>query len=325
VKNLELFFIVMLLPSSLFAMPVHEQTFLDVGGNTKVYLEVSGPRKDAPLLLYVHGGPANVVLGLLPFQMNVGKQLEKDFLVAYLHQRGAGKSPPIQNSSQETFADYVDDLDKVVAYLLGKYRQGKVHLVGHSIGGMMAVMYAENHKNRVAKIVLISTAMNVRSMLRDGYDSTLAWAKEEKMTQAIADLERVDQKFETWQDFIGLSKWANQARGGVLRRVNMEQFLRDNNIDRDYPNWGERMSRAAVGLSQELMSVDLESAASSLHIPALFVSGALDTIVTERTVHRDYEQYEGDKEFVLLKDSHHLSFIDQPDELAHAIDRFLLK
>lgn len=324
-KKLKLFLLMVLLPSSLFAAPVSEHTFLEVDGNTKVYLEVSGPRTDAPLLLYVHGGPANVVLGLLPFQINAGKQLEKHFLVAYLHQRDAGKSPPLQNPGQESFADYVSDLDKVVSYLLKKYRQGKVNIVGHSVGGMLTVMYAENHQDKIGKIVLISTAMNVRSMLRDGYDSTLAWAKEENKAEAIADLQQLDQKFETWQDFIGLSKWANQARGGVVRRFNMEQFIKDNNIDRDYPNWGERMSRSALALSQELMNVDLENAASSLHVPALFVCGGLDTIVTERTMRRDFEKYEGDKKFILLKDSHHLTFVDQPNELAQAIDQFLLK
>jgi hypothetical protein len=39
---------------------------------------------------------------------------------------------------------------------------------------------------------------------------------------------------------------------------------------------------------------------------------------------RDYDNYRGPKSFVLLKNSHHLSFIDEPDNLTSALRTFLL-
>ena len=69
--------------------------------------------------------------------------------------------------------------------------------------------------------------------------------------------------------------------------------------------------------------MDLTPAISSFDFPALFISGSLDTIVPEITMRRDYDLYSGQKTFVLLEESHHLPFIDQPDELVEAIQSFL--
>jgi hypothetical protein len=44
----------------------------------------------------------------------------------------------------------------------------------------------------------------------------------------------------------------------------------------------------------------------------------------EITMRRDYDNCRGPKSFVLLKHSHHLSFIDEPDNLTSELRMFLL-
>jgi pimeloyl-ACP methyl ester carboxylesterase len=137
----------------LLAEQVDDQTFVDVGG-TEVYVEVAGANEDAPLVLYLHGGPGNAALGIVGFQADVGRRLEQEFLVAYLHQRGAGKSPAVPDSEQ-TIANHVNDVDKVVEFLTDEYARAKVHLLGHSWGGMLAALYTEAHRDKVDKLVLV--------------------------------------------------------------------------------------------------------------------------------------------------------------------------
>jgi proline iminopeptidase len=319
-KMLGAFVILILQSNAVLAAPVSEQLRLDVGGN-ELYLDVSGQRADAPLLVYLHGGPGHVVLGVLPFQSNVGSRLEADFLVAYLHQRGAGKSSPVRDSEQ-TFSNHIDDVDRVVDLLTDRYGQEKVHLVGHSWGGTLAVLYADGHRDKVEKLVLVASAINVKSQLRDSYDATLAWASQEELPDAIEALSEIDQSFENWSDVAALSRWASQARGGLVKGFDIAEFFSDQITD-DYPDWNVRQADISRAMSKELLNLDLDSVSSSLEMPALFISGKRDTIVAERTVRRDYRNYGGEKAFVLLEESHHLPFIDQPDALAEAIRQFL--
>src|SRR5687768_11631522 len=58
-------------------------------GDASLYLEVRGEDRDAPLLLWLHGGPGGAERPL--FRLFAGG-LEAPFVVAYLDQRGAGRS-----------------------------------------------------------------------------------------------------------------------------------------------------------------------------------------------------------------------------------------
>ena len=58
-------------------------------------------------------------------------------------------------------------------------------------------------------------------------------------------------------------------------------------------------------------------------VPALFVCGNNDAIVPCKGMRRDYEKYGGEKRFVVLDDSHHLPFLDEPETLAQEVSSFL--
>jgi hypothetical protein len=58
-KLFGLFFLVQ--TSVLAAAPVSDRILLDVGG-AAVYLGVLGPSKEAPVVLFLHGGPGSVAI-----------------------------------------------------------------------------------------------------------------------------------------------------------------------------------------------------------------------------------------------------------------------
>lgn len=299
--------------------PVNERLMIDVG-ETELYVDVAGQRTDAPLLLFLHGGPGSVA-HLVMFQETVGRELERDFLVAYVHQRGTGKSPPVPDAAL-TIPAHVDDLAKIVDDLTARYGPDKVDVVGHSWGGMLAALYATSHREKIEKLVLISTAVNVKALLRDSYEAALKWAQEENIPQAITELTALDSSFDTVQHFGTVLGWANQA-GGVAKDFDMDAYVARLGIDTEYPNWRERQGAINQAMMQQVLNIDLSASFPSLDMPVLFVSGARDAIVTETTMRREYDAYRGPKSFVLLQESHHLPFIDQPEELAEALRTFL--
>ena len=317
-RKLALFSLVLLQTNSLIAQPLDEQIQLDVGGND-IYLEIAGPHREAPLLVFLHGGPGNAAISFLPFRAETGRQLEQEFLIAYMHQRGDGKSSSVP-ASELTVSAHIDDVAKVVDFLMERYDQEKVHLLGHSWGGQLAVLYADAHREAVDSLILVSSPMS--STYRDSLEFTLEWAQEVGNSEAVAQLIEMDPDVRTLEGIFTLNRWTAEARGGM---VDFAKLFETYDINGEYPNWQERRNTILEAMGQEVSNLDLSPVISSLEIPALFVSSARDAVVPEKTMRRDYENYAGPKQFVVLEDSHHIPFIDQPDDLAEAIRSFLLE
>ncbi len=99
-------------------LAVSDKVFVD-SGDTKLYVEIRGQKKTVPVVLVLHEGPGNAV-GILAFEAYPGAELEKNYIVAYLHQRGVLRSPAVPAASQ-TLANHVRDVDSVVEYLKKRF------------------------------------------------------------------------------------------------------------------------------------------------------------------------------------------------------------
>ena len=83
------------------------------------------------------------------------KELSKEFRVITLDIRGCGKSDhPTEPFSME---DLADDIRALSDHL----NLDKIHLGGHSFGGMIAQHFALNYPNRLNKLILMSTFANL--------------------------------------------------------------------------------------------------------------------------------------------------------------------
>jgi pimeloyl-ACP methyl ester carboxylesterase len=108
-----------------------------------------------------------------------------------------------------------------------------------------------------------------------------------------------------------VGRWASQARGGIAKRLDMG-LLQRFAIGVEYPNWQERAVDIGRAMIDEILEVDLHDAIRSFEVPGLFVGGALDTIVPESSMRRDYAPYGGPKKFVLLEGTPPSTVIAQP-------------
>ncbi len=114
--------------------------------SVRLYFEITG--KGEPLLL-IPGGPGDAHNYLKPF---FGK-LEKNFTVIYYDARGRGLSKYTGNHTAYSLNDDVNDI-KGLCETLGLAR---IHVFGHSYGGMVAAQLACNYPALVHKLVLCNT------------------------------------------------------------------------------------------------------------------------------------------------------------------------
>ena len=316
-----IFVVASLVTSFVYAQEVNESVFID-GADTKLYVEIKGKDDSKPVLLYLHGGPGNVVLGLLPFQLNVGKQLEEEFIVVYLHQRGVGKSP-VTATQALTIDNHINDVTAVVEYVKHKYGRQKINLAGHSWGGMLAALYTEKYEKNINSLMFLATGMNVKELSFQSYLASLQWAEKTGNQVAITELNSIKLAPHSSANQLLLSKWSNQAGDGIIKNFNVGKFLKDNNVDDVYANWRSRSLEIRNALFEEFIEINLDKQLPRFKVPALFIAGKRDAIATVEMMKSDFDAYQGKKAFVVLEQSHHLLFIDEPDLMAKKMIAFI--
>ena len=115
-----------------------------------LYVRVAGNLESGNTLIAIHGGP-----GLSShYMLNLERLAGPELAVVTYDQRGVGRSTsvPLDPANFELL-DYVEDLE-AVRRAVGAER---VHLLGHSWGGIVALRYATVYPQRVDSIVLVSS------------------------------------------------------------------------------------------------------------------------------------------------------------------------
>ena len=124
---------------------VSELVDVRIGGHDQSIL-IRGASADAPVLLYLEGGPGGTGIGRV---RNAGEALEQDFVVAVWDQRGTGKSyDELDPTSSLTVEQTVDDAIAVTDYLRERFDQSKIYLVGSSWGTTLGVLAVQREPDK---------------------------------------------------------------------------------------------------------------------------------------------------------------------------------
>ena len=304
-------------------LQVNEQVLIDVE-DTKLFAEIRGRDKSAPLVLYLHGGPGSP-LGVPVFRAYGGHLLEDHFVVVYLHQRGIMKSPRVPDSGHRV-KNYVDDVHHVVEYLKREFPGRKLFLLGHSWGGVLAYLYLSDHQDAVDKLVTVSTPINVEATIYGRVEMMLRWARETGNEAAIQDLSPLKNKspLDHAEDFKVLEEWSPRAHGGWARSLSREKIDAVVDYEESFPVWLEEQKHIEELMLMELLQLDLSAEIEKIDVPLLCIVGKEDVDTPWYIVREEIKNYGGRVDLKIFENCHHMPFIDEEDLFAATVVRFLI-
>lgn len=120
-------------------------------GGVPQWVLLRGHDRRKPILLKIHGGPGQAEMATVQFN----RDLERDFLVVEWDQRGAGKSASAIEPTEQMHLDRIaDDTLELSRWLLQRFGQSRLILVGHSWGAAVALVAAQREPALFRALVL---------------------------------------------------------------------------------------------------------------------------------------------------------------------------
>jgi len=273
-------------------MPFIERT-AKVNGITLHYLDW-GPA-DAPPVVLLHG-----ITGHARVWDHLAARLVPGRRMLALDQRGHGDSDPAPDDDYRV-GTMADD----VAAFVGSLRLDRFALLGHSMGGRIAIKYAADHAARLERLVIVDIGPDIN----------------------LAGLQRVRDMMANAPERIESEEWAVEyiRRANPLQDVDMLRERVRHGLRRA-PD-GELTWKYAKGLRDMMRegrrdAVDLWEPLPRIPCPTLIVRGAESDILSAEVAKKMTERLP-DGRVVEIAGAGHTVPADRPEEFVRQIRAFL--
>jgi proline-specific peptidase len=249
-----------------------------------------------PPLLVLHGGPG------LPhdYLQDLAGLADDGHAVVFYDQLGCGHSEHPDDPALWTMATFVEELATVRAAL----GLDRIHLLGHSWGGWLALEYALRRPSGLVSLVLASTCASLPAFA----------AETRRLKQSLpAEVQQVIDRHEaagTTDD----PAYAEATRTYITRWICRRDPLPDH-VLRSFTNLSgdvyARMQGPEWNVTGNLKDWDVTARLGQLDLPVLVTSGRHDEM-TPALVRPLVDGIRG-AEWVLFEDSAHLAMVEEPD------------
>lgn len=294
--------------------PVQEG-FVDAHG-VMIYYKTLGRGK--PLLI-VHGGPGASHDYFLPYLLPLARHNQ----LIFVDERGSGRSEKLENVSGYTVENMVEDVEAVRQALA----LGKIGLLGHSYGGVLAQAYALKYQGNLSHLILASTFSSTRAM-----NGNFARQKQKMPAELRERLDKLEAAglYEKGKDY-EKNRYSSDYMVAAWGEGYFP-YLYQNRPDPNYDPvangimswdlyremWG---SHGEFVIDGNLKSVEYTDKLVLIKTPTLLLVGDHDECdpALSQTMH---EKIAGSK-LVILPKSGHMTFVDQSGMFIKTVDDFL--
>ena len=268
-----------------------------------LYWALYGPAHEPPIVV-VHGGPGAHHEYLLPQMLRMG---EAGPLLFY-DQRGGGRSRT-ESRDPITWQTHVEDLAAIVR----EFDVTPFTLAGYSWGGLLALFYAIEATKGVLptpdRLILIDPAPISRAF-RTQYEEEFARRQS-------------DSRITVMREELAASGLREEDPAAYRQRafeLSVAGYFADPSKVNELTPF-RVIGRVQQSVWDSLGDYDLREGLASVDVPSLIVHGRQDPIPLASS--EAAAQAMPDARLVILEDAGHVPYVEQPDALFAAIDRFL--
>lgn len=259
----------------------------------------------ALLLLHGFGNEAHIWDDIAP-------GLAEHYRVLALDWRGHGDSDRDPEARYD-YPNHLADLEAVCDTLA----LDRVVLVGHSLGGRVATLYAGRHPDRVAGLAILDSGpeLDPRGTLRIGLDI------ERNRDPSFASPAEYEAALARAYPAAGEAALRRMAEHGVKRREDGRYVPK---LDPAYGEARGRLSPEAQRSREEQLSRALWSALEAVPCPTLVVRGAASDVLSAEVADRMVDQALAHGTLRVVGRAGHSVMVDNPEECRTALEGFVL-
>jgi pimeloyl-ACP methyl ester carboxylesterase len=259
---------------------VAELATIPIGGHDQVVM-LRGRDVDAPVMLFLEGGPGGTAIGAM---RQAGQDLEQDFVVATWDQRGTGKSIAAREPVETlTLDQMVADTIEVADYLRDRFDEQRIYLVGSSWGTTLGVLTAQARPDLFHAYVGLGQMVDQQETDKLMYAQSLDYAQRVGDQALATTLQRLGPP--PYQDMlaypIALSsnpQWLDYPRGADYEpgaEYPASLFVPEYTLTEQVRAMGAIIDTFAV-LYPQLQEVDFRVDVPELAVPVFVVEGAYE-------------------------------------------------
>jgi len=250
-------------------------------------------------LVILHG-----LYGLSDNWLTIAKKLESNYTLIILDQRNHGQSP---HSPDHTYQHMVNDLFEIT----NKLKLNSFYLLGHSMGGRVAMLFQSQFPMKVEKLVVVDVAPWNYSSEDEWFRS--AYAEHMRIIEALKALKPEE----------------------IASRIDADRVLQQNNLDERLRNfllknlkrksggfeWQINLNALENNLEHILFGVEVNSSSASV-ADVLFIRGENSNYIPTYQVDRLKEVYPK-CQVVSIPDAGHWVHAEKPQMFVSAVMSFL--
>lgn len=286
--------------------------------------------QEAPLLLFVHGGPG---ASEFPQRRRYLANLERDWLVVDWDQPGAGRSfRGNEDATTLSLETLVDDGVALIKLLAGDYGDRPVVLVAHSFGTVLGVRIAARASEQLSAYVGAAQVVNWALQEERSYDWALQEARRTGNRRAQAALGEIGRPV-AGQYAAGTKGVKTQRRwlgtlGGVAADPRfVPRWAVSVFTSRGYPLSAKLRYLKAMDRSMELLwphlceDIDFGRDVSALGVPVYLFAGSQDRITDLAQIQDWFAALETPaKRLKVVDATGHLNLYEEPERFIGFMD-----
>ena len=240
------------------------------------------------------------------------KNLSKDHHLIFYDQRGSLRSP-CKGDSAITVRNHVEDLER----LRNELKLKRLIIIGHSMGGLLAMNYIDHYPNKVKGLILLAAPPaigTVKGFIGDESKVLERWDRPE----VIETLKKYGLNRELKPEYS--DKQRGLWHSITFAAINLHDIRNWKKMKGEFYYNQEAGVQAARSMGE---SWDFTSQLDSLDIPIYVVHGDDDFIPLSK--HQEWTIDVENVELKVVPKAGHLNWIDQPEAINKLIQEYLKK